>query len=166
VTELDWQAAAEEAALARGARPILVWLAGPVDREADGFRECAAELLVSRPVELPPPDGAADQPARTLRAIIDTGCTDTSIRADLAAELGLPPIGIIEVRTGSSGADTIECQTVLADILLVDSRGRQLRIRQTLTVLDMADEMLLGMDLLSGGVLSVDLIAGIWDWKR
>lgn len=165
MTDVDWQHVARTAAAERAVQPFFLWIAGPVERNEDSFRECACELSVSRPSELPHVRGTAGQPVRALRAIVDSGCTNTSIRLDIAAELGLPPIGIAEVHTGSSGEDAIACQTVMADVRLVDPNGREILIRYELTAMDMADEMLLGMDLLTGGVLNIDLIVGVWDWK-
>lgn len=166
MTDVDWQSVSRAAAATRATEPFFLWIAGPVERTDDSFRECVCELGVSRASELPRVHGTTGHYTRKLRAIVDSGCTNTSIRIDIAAELGLQPVGIVQVHTGSSGADAIECQTVMADVRLVDPAGREILTRFELTAMDMADEMLLGMDLLTGGVLNIDLIVGVWDWKH
>lgn len=157
-----WQSFAASAAERRARESFSVWVAGPVDTSW----ECVHELKVSRPTQLAHARGATSRRERALRAIIDTGCNATAIRADLAAELGLPPIGMIAVHTGSSGKEQgVACQVVLAELRLVDPAGQELVIQHDLTTLDMSDEVLLGMDLLRGGVLDVDLVDGVWQWK-
>jgi hypothetical protein len=168
LSRVKWQEAARTASELRRRQPFHLWIAGPVEVSVDGdvFRQCVHELTVARPAVLPLLGSGAGQPARTLRAVVDTGCTSTAIRADLAAELGLPPVGIIDVNTSSSGGESIPCQTVMADLRLADATGSEILVRHALIVMDMSDELLLGMDLLGGGVLTIDLVDGVWDWKR
>jgi hypothetical protein len=158
---MDWEDEHERLARARLQRPFSAWFGGAIVE----LRECVLQVEVAKPAVGWSTTGGRSVAPRTLGAIIDTGCTTTAIRADVAAELGLPPIGIVEVRTASSGDGSIPSQTVLASLCLRDPRGRELNVQCELVVQSMYDEMLLGMDRLAGGVLTVDLVQGLWDWK-
>lgn len=132
--------------------------------EVMGGRECVLEVHVSRPYGAPDQGGIL-VPPRKATAIIDTGCTDTAIRYELAAEIGLPVIGQKEVDTASSGEGSVMCPTVLAALHLRDLRGREIVTQRELTAHDMKDDILFGMDLLAGGILTVDLVGLRWDLK-
>lgn len=139
-------------------------MGGPIE----SGRECALTLEIAKPGLMPlagAPLPGLLAPPRRITAIIDTGCTNSAIRYDLAAELGLPVIGRREVSTASSGSEPIDCATVAADVVMTDPNDLQAHVFSELIVQDMEDDMLLGMDLLGGGVLTVDLVSGFWDWK-
>lgn len=97
-----------------------------------------------------------------VRAIIDTGATNSAIRADIAAALGLPIIGTQLVDTASTGGKAIPCDTFLGKLWL----GQPIvtTVKQ-LTVMPLKDEMLFGMDAILGGILTVDMVSGVWSWE-
>lgn len=102
---------------------------------------------------------------RKLRAIVDTGCTHTAIREDIAAELGLPMVDSCVVGTASSGRSGEQRPIVVGLVLIHESSKRQATAERRLITQDMPDEMLLGMDLLDGGILTVDLVLKVWEWR-
>lgn len=102
---------------------------------------------------------------RKLRAIVDTGCTSTAIRMDIAAELGLPAIGRSHVRTASTGGGYEECSTVMGLFLIYETTMREAIAEHEVIAQDMADDMLFGMDLLDGGILTVDMVKHKWLWR-
>lgn len=119
-------------------------------------RECILELRLSHPAE------SDHSKARVVRAIIDTGATNSAIRADIAAALGLPIIGTQLVDTASTGGKAIPCDTFLGKLWL----GQPIvtTVKQ-LTVMPLKDEMLFGMDAILGGILTVDMVSGVWSWE-
>jgi predicted aspartyl protease len=102
---------------------------------------------------------------RKLHAIVDTGCTHTAIREDIAAELGLPMVDSCVVNTASSGRSGAQRPIVLGIVLIHETSKRQAIAQRRLITSDMPDEMLLGMDLLDGGILTVDLVSNVWEWR-
>lgn len=141
--------------------PYVAFIGGKVE----GARECVMEVMIARPLHAPPTGKVVVDPVRA-RAIIDTGATDSSVRFDLAARIGLPVVDQRIVSSATSGEDDVICPVVLADLYVRDIRGQQLRLfAQELIASEMSDDMLLGMDLLSGGVLTVDMLYGTWNWK-
>ncbi len=159
----DWQRLALSARARRARESVAVWVAGPVEN----LRECVHETRVRLPAVLRSRATDWDDSGHAVRALIDTGCTTTAIRADIAARLGLPTVGFATVHTGSSGRKRgVPCSVVLAEIQLEDQQGRELRLQHEFLTLDMAVELLLGMDVLHGGALSVDLVDGVWEWTR
>jgi len=102
---------------------------------------------------------------RSVRAIVDTGCTHTAIRMDVAAELGLPIVDQCVVATASSGVAGETRPMVLGLVLVFENPMREAIAERKFIAQDMADEMLLGMDLLDGGILRVDLVNKTWEWK-
>ncbi len=161
---MSWQASVRAAEARRAHLTWHLWIGGLIE----SGRECALTLEIAKPGLIPLPGEPLPgllSPPRRIKAIIDTGCTNSAIRYDLAAELGLPVIGRREVSTASSGSEPIDCPTVAADVLMTDPNRLQVHVFSELVVQDMEDDMLLGMDLLGGGVLTVDLVAGYWDRK-
>ena len=120
-------------------------------------RECLLKVRISTPP-------GVDHKNRTVTALVDTGCTMTAIRAELAAALGLPTIRTTKASTASSGKNPVECDVVIAELAL-ESDGRTIKSYRELVVADMEDDLLFGMDALFGGVLTVDLAKGRWTWK-
>lgn len=124
-------------------------------------RECRIDLLLSAPHGAPP-DGSTPLPRRPVSALVDTGCTITSIRPDIAQQLGLPQIDTVRVHTASTGDDGHACPLVVCRVRIAqDPKFTQML---KVAVAPMRDEMLFGMDLLAGGVLVVDTLHGIWHW--
>lgn len=104
-------------------------------------------------------------PWKKVRAVVDTGCTDSALRLDIVAELGLPVIDIVPVGTASSGSQPQDTQRVAAIVLIFESVAREAIEQTRLLAADMDDEMLLGMDLLAQGILIVDCVHGVWEWR-
>ena len=112
-------------------------------------------------LEIAHPDPTANR-SRTITAVIDTGCTNSAIRRDVADALGLPIIGTAPVATASSGTDVVTRDVVLARLLVGRERFHALR---QLAICPMSNEMLFGMDAMAGGVLTIDMVRGTWEWK-
>lgn len=162
---MSWQASVHAAEARRAQLTWHLWIGGPIENG----RECALILEISKPGLIPLPGEPLPgllAPPRQITAIIDTECTNSVVRYDLAAELDLPVIGRREVSTASSGSEPIDCLTVAADLLMTDPKQLQAHVFSELVVRDMEDDMLLGMNLIGGGVLTVDPVAGFWDWKH
>jgi hypothetical protein len=166
---VGWQEEVRILELARSQARWGFWIGGEV---VEG-RECVFDMHISRPSVGAAPDGKPSLvqgggiivPPRKVRAVVDTGCTNTAIRYELAAELGLPVVGSTAVETASSGSSPVPCPTVLADLALMDPRNIVIQVTHELVAQDMSDDVLLGMDLLIGGVLTVDMVHLRWDWK-
>ena len=94
-----------------------------------------------------------------VSAIVDTGCTTSAIRPGIAQALGLPVVGATQVAV--AGRPSLRCELVKAQIVLPSGVTWPRR----LTVAAMDHDMLWGMDLLAGGVLTVDLVSGRWEWR-
>jgi predicted aspartyl protease len=94
-----------------------------------------------------------------VTAIVDTGCTISTIRADMAAALGLPLQGRATVATANG---TRQCDVVLAELFL-KSRGKTVRSLRQLAIAPTLNEMLFGMDAMEGGVLTVDCVGRVWE---
>jgi predicted aspartyl protease len=116
--------------------------------------QCVLSLTVSHPNSTD-----AGQP---IQAIIDTGATNSTIRADLVKALNLPVIGKVNCRTvhGIKEAPVVAVRIVVRD----NHKGAQ-RIIQAIVPDEQQDEMLFGMDAMTGGVLTVDTIARTWQWQ-
>jgi len=120
-------------------------------------RVCHAELLVLCPHE--------HSKRRTMQAVIDTGATGSCIRSDLAESLELPVIDRKPLRGIHGPQDT---DIVVAELVVVGDAGKAAGIRRPLFSLhkdQMVDEMIFGMDLMTGGILTVDLVKNRWNWK-
>lgn len=126
-------------------------LAGPVIN----FRHCLLRLRVANPLH--PAD------AVSVDAIIDTGATNSVGHATVARRLGLPVLST-ETIIGVSGP--LVCTVVMGHVVISDGDGADLLSELTPmpVVHKMADDMLYGMDLLKGGVLTVDMVRGRWRW--
>ena len=125
-------------------------LSGPIEN----FRQCRLEMLVGSP--------AGGQPIR-IRAIIDTGATASAISADFAAKLSLPPVGKT-LAAHAGGVD--EVPVVAARCELRDGSGKSVIQVWPFGVLPgMTDELLFGMDLMRGGILTVDMVKGEWSLR-
>lgn len=112
--------------------------------------------LCHLPLHLAHPTGTRRLP---VSAIVDTGCTTSAIRPGIAQVLGLPIVGATQVAV--AGRPSLRCELVKAQIVLPSGVTWPRR----LTVAAMDHDMLWGMDLLAGGVLTVDLVAGRWEWR-
>lgn len=112
--------------------------------------------LCQLPLHLAHPTGTRRLP---VSAIVDTGCTTSAIRPGIAQALGLPVLGATQVAV--AGRPSLRCELVKAQIVLPSGVTWPRR----LTVAAMDHDMLWGMDLLAGGVLTVDLVAGRWEWR-
>lgn len=112
--------------------------------------------LCQFPLQLAHPTGTRRV---AVSAVIDTGCTTSAIRPGLAQSLGLPVIGSTQVTV--AGREALRCDLVQALVVLP---GGEATVRR-LTVAAMSHDMLFGMDLLAGGVLTVDVDAGKWEWR-
>jgi predicted aspartyl protease len=132
-----------------------------------GGRVVDGEIIQDVWLTRPHPEGTDlnTVPWRKLRAIVDTGCTHTAIREDIAAELGLPMVDSCVVGTASSGRSGEQRPIVVGIVLIHESSRRQAIAERRLITSDMPDEMLLGMDLLDGGILTVDLVTNVWEWR-
>lgn len=71
-------------------------------------------------------------------------------------------VGSVPVDTASTGAAPILCNVAMARLWIGQPVITALR---QLTVMPLRDEMLFGMDALFGGVLTVDMPAGVWQWE-
>jgi predicted aspartyl protease len=121
-------------------------------------RECQFKLLVGRPSM---PDNAAG--ALPITAIIDTGCTHSAICRDLATKLQLPVTGTTKVISVNQVFTT---DVVTAKLIIPGGRGNDaVGTFVQLSLADLQGEMLFGMDLLNGGILTVNMVDGTWDWK-
>lgn len=112
--------------------------------------------LCHLPLHLAHPTGTRRLP---VSAIVDTGCTTSAIRPGIAQALGLPVVGTTQVAV--AGRPSLRCELVKAQIVLPSGVTWVRR----LTVAAMDHDMLWGTDLLAGGVLTVDLVAGRWEWR-
>jgi predicted aspartyl protease len=125
-------------------------------------------VAIWSPVGLPP-SGVVDSsslgpPHRVVRAVIDTGCTRTTIRPDIAAELSLPVHDKAQAYVANSKLPQ-QTFTVRA-VLGLPRPGLSYLIRPfSLMVSDGHDEMLFGMDALRGGILTVNCVQGTWRWE-
>lgn len=118
--------------------------------------ECRLELMVCNPSD--------DRINEHVTAIIDTGCTRTAIREDIATRLQLPQSGVAQVH-GFGGVQTaaiVVAKIVVASGTEAVSALSEVAIGKTS---EMRDEMLFGMDGLAGGVLTVDGVLGTWRWQ-
>ena len=121
-------------------------------------RQCLLKVRVSSP------PGVTPHKSKILTAIIDTGATSSSIRAELAKDLCLPVISTAKVATASSGTEPVVCD-VMASVMTVESDGEKASQFRPVTVQDMSCDLLFGMDALAGGILTVDSVKGRWSWK-
>lgn len=124
-------------------------------------QECAFDMLVGAPRV---PDQGLFIPPRKLRALIDTGCTEGAIRLGLALDLGLTQVDERLVQMASTGDGYDLCPVYAAEIEIV-CLGATLRVIRNLVAQNMEDDVLLGMDMLVGGILVVDYVHGLWDWR-
>lgn len=132
----------------KAVQPLLS-LGGPVINQ----RECRAQLKILHPATLV---------SAQVTAIIDTGATRSAISGPLAAKLGLP---IVDSAMVSTANGTVKAHVVAAQFELVNLEGKPFSTIKRLTVANMVGEMLFGMDLLSGGVLTVDMVHYSWEWR-
>lgn len=143
------------AARARAKLAVHAVLSGKVKDDS-----CTCVILLGSP-----PNPGAPTKFAQVEALVDTGCTNTSIRADVAQAVGLPVIGKAQVSTASSNQSTVTCDVVMGVLSIPRSDKGTVSRPIPLTIAPMAEPMLLGMDALRGGVLTVDLVNGVWDWK-
>jgi len=99
-----------------------------------------------------------------IDAIIDTGATTSAIRSDIAEQLGLPQIDSQLVATVGGARQQ---PVVLAHMTLAahDGSDGPTTLTQLICADQMTDPMLFGMDLMRGGVLTVDFVKNQWNWK-
>ena len=108
--------------------------------------------------------------SRKLVAIIDTGATTSVIRRDIAEELRLPivdtRVSVYRPVVGEESAGFAETESVILRIYYLNGADRERRVvTALLSEVQSRDEMLIGMDALEGGVLTVDLVRGEWSWR-
>lgn len=118
--------------------------------------ECRLDLLLCHPS-----DRSLN---RQITALIDTGATCTCVRSDIMHALGLPVIHQTSVRAfgGNVPADVVSARMVLM------SEGKSVSKLRPMVVGDvreMNDELIFGMDALVGGILTVDMVKGSWEWR-
>lgn len=124
------------------------------------LRECMLKLKLCHPQS---PSGGKIV-TRSITAVVDTGATNSAVTQGIVDALGLPVIGRTRIGTanGTKEVDVVAARAILPcheDATKVFSKLVQL------SVVDMVGEMLFGMDLLEGGVLTVNMCAGTWEWK-
>lgn len=133
--------------------------------------------MISVPIELLPRSESSTvrSPYRRVSALVDTGATVSGIRRDLAESLELP---VVDRTVVGLAHGTVETERVIAQIMRpatgltgdggIPDRGSSqgtFRTVTLLTVIEGDDDFLLGMDLLEGGRLVIDLPRGRWEWK-
>ncbi len=101
------------------------------------------------------------------RALLDTGTTHTLVSPNLARRLKLVMAGLIPVRHATSD-DPVICLTSEADIILVGEDRRAFTVPSfvILAPAEMDYDVIIGMNTLAGGILTVDLIDDVWEWRR
>lgn len=136
---------------AQAAKTPHMVLGGPV---VNG-RECRFKMIICHP--------HSNSPQSRVDALVDTGCTVSAIRADIAQALGLPVIDRTQVNTAGGPVIT---DRVLARCVLYSPDGTGVeKLWRLVCVPDMIDDLLYGMDLMAGGTLKVNLVAGNWQWR-
>lgn len=155
---MDWKERQRALDLHRANLPSFALIQG---RFSDEDQECAFELTIQSPPEA---GRGIVVPPRKVRAIIDTGCTVGAIRYDLALQLGLTQVDLQEVENTTSG-DSTQTWPVFAAKVTIDAIGARLSVVVELVAQDMRDDVLVGLGMLKGGILTVDYVQGIWDWR-
>lgn len=85
----------------------------------------------------------------------------------LAWGLGLRVAGLIPVRHATT-TEPVLCFTSEADIIVLGQDRRVFTIQSSaiLAPAEMDYVVIIGMDTLTGGILTVDLIANVREWRR
>jgi len=101
------------------------------------------------------------------RALIDTGHSDVTLSRDLVLACGMQPSFADGYRVESIGRVVRPVATCRATLLFSPRRGDDLAVTDSFLVDDVDPRMgaILGMALLSRGVLTVDGPAGEWEWR-
>ncbi len=107
---------------------------------------------------------------RKLVAIIDTGATTSVIRRDIAEELCLPivdtDVAVYRPVVGEEDVEVAVTESAILKIFYLNGADREYTVVTALLFEARSrDEMLIGMDALEGGVLTVDLVRGEWSWR-
>ncbi len=102
--------------------------------------------------------------SRPIKAIIDTGATNSTIRSDIVKSLGLPVVGAINCVTVHG---TKQAPLVVVELIVRDGQTNTSarRVIQAVVPDEQTDEMLFGMDAMKGGVLMVDTTKSEWSWR-
>lgn len=133
-------------------------LKGPI---VDG-RECRFELVIAGPLASGTPFDPTIYDSVRTEAIIDTGCTQSTVSRKVAERLKLPVVDSTEVITAGG---TREVDVVAATLVIPIGNGAFHRTVRLGIPDDCLNEMLFGMDLLEGGVLTVDQVRRQWYWE-
>jgi hypothetical protein len=104
----------------------------------------------------------ADPPVHWFSAIADTGCSDTAIHSSVALSCGLCAIGKSSITTPAGIADV---NRYYGDLYLRSPYGHTPWVLENCTFVEMpckhsAFDVLLGMDVLGMGILTIDGPAG------
>jgi hypothetical protein len=138
-------------------RDSAVRFAGRIDAN-----RCILPVLVTNPSQLHAPN-PADIQWREVRAIIDTGATESCVSHELARDLGLVSHGKTNVSV-VGGTTQLEQAPIVIAFEKKDGSGGIHKI-VPVAIGDIAVPMLFGMSGLFPGVLTVDLGAGTWEWR-
>ena len=100
---------------------------------------------------------------KRIRALIDTGATGSTIHPRIVQKLGFPVVGSKRVGTVNQ---IIEMPEVLVSIRMAQADIEFVTFKTRIVPEGQRDDMLFGMDLLDGGIPTVDTIRRTWRWVR
>ena len=118
--------------------------------------ECRLDVLICHPTVY--------STNQQLVAVIDTGATLSAIRSDIVTALSLPVVQQADVH----GFGGVKRTDVVAARMVLMSKGSAVSKIRMMCVGDhreMGDELIFGMDALTGGILTVDMVKMKWEWR-
>ena len=117
------------------------------------------EVDIFSPREYLKPEGEG----ATVSAVIDTGSNRTCVRPDVAKRLQLPILD--EKQAVKLAHESAEACVSRAAIRFIGPDGGRMDLGiQTVLIMKTTEQLIVGMDLLDGGVLVVDRVRQTWKW--
>jgi predicted aspartyl protease len=105
----------------------------------------------------------ATAPNQTVSALIDTGATISCVHPDVQSQLSLPVVDRVTMH--HADGNTV-VPVVAASVVIQDGNNKAVRAGlRRFAVAKSTEEMIFGMDLMDGGILTVDQVRNTWEWK-
>ena len=123
-----------------------------IERKYNGVVSC-----VSLPVQIS--NTLDSRNIYTAQAIVDTGATEICISEDIAERLSIESTGVISMKTANGIPKAAKC---LIDIKI---DGEEFRHLNAVILPNISTEMLLGMNLLKLGDMSIKTSSGITEFQ-
>jgi len=121
------------------------------------------DLAADLPEQLRPVDREWAQPV-AVRALADTGAQASMVSQELASWLRLLKVGTAML-SGTVASARVGIVTALLFLPSEDSIGRSGRPVQLLIGEVRAADLLFSLDLLRGGIFTLDGVTGAWSWS-